>query len=146
MRWAPTGAISKRPNRARPLPLHAEEQSTVCVLCSHNCGIRVDVEDGAISKIRPDERNPITEGYSCNKAFSVHHYARHGQRVTEPLERQTDGLVQADHLGRRDFSRWATVEGDRGRAWRTQLLDRRCRWPSEPHGGALRAGAPHRVS
>lgn len=82
----PHPAISRR-----PLPLQAKDQSTICVLCSHGCGIRVDIEDGAIKKIRPDESNPITEGYSCNKAFSVHHYARHAQRVTEPMERQTDG-------------------------------------------------------
>ena len=42
---------------------------TVCVLCSHNCGLRVDVVDGRIVEIRGDETNPITKGYVCNKAF-----------------------------------------------------------------------------
>jgi hypothetical protein len=44
---------------------------TVCVLCSHNCGIRVDVKDGRIVAVRGDETNPISKGYVCNKAFSI---------------------------------------------------------------------------
>jgi len=43
-----------------PLPLAAENQPTVCVLCSHNCGIRVDVRGGRIVDVRADETNPIT--------------------------------------------------------------------------------------
>ena len=27
-----------------PMPLDAQDLPTVCVLCSHNCGVRVDVE------------------------------------------------------------------------------------------------------
>jgi len=64
---------------------------TVCVLCSHNCGIRVDVEDNAIIKIRPDKSNPITTGYLCSKGHSIPHTVRHKQRVTEPLKRRPDG-------------------------------------------------------
>jgi len=44
---------------------------TVCVLCSHNCGLRVDVKDGRIVAVRGDETNPITRGYVCNKAFGT---------------------------------------------------------------------------
>jgi len=29
--------------------------ATVCVLCSHNCGLRVDVQDGRIVAIRGDD-------------------------------------------------------------------------------------------
>jgi hypothetical protein len=32
-----------------PIPLHAEGLSTVCVLCSHNCGLSVDVAAGKIT-------------------------------------------------------------------------------------------------
>ncbi|HET9061902.1 MAG TPA: hypothetical protein VFO62_01315, partial [Candidatus Binatia bacterium] len=54
-----------------PIPLDAVDLPTVCVLCSHNCGIRVDVADGRIVEVRPDESNPITAGYICNKAVTV---------------------------------------------------------------------------
>ena len=62
-----------------PLPLDAEGLSTVCVLCSHDCGIQVDVKGGKIVKVRADETNPISKGYICNKGFSVAHYAHHDQ-------------------------------------------------------------------
>jgi anaerobic selenocysteine-containing dehydrogenase len=75
----------------RPLALDAREQPTVCVLCSHTCGIRVDVEGGKIKAVRADEHNPISGGYVCNKASSVGHSTHHDQRVTTPLRRGPDG-------------------------------------------------------
>ncbi len=77
-----------------PLALDATDLPTVCVLCSHNCGIRVDVEGGQIVSVAADERNPITTGYVCNKAFSVPAYVRHGQRVEHPLRRRPDGSFE----------------------------------------------------
>jgi anaerobic selenocysteine-containing dehydrogenase len=67
---------------------------TVCVLCSHNCGIRVDVKDGRITAVRGDESNPITKGYVCNKAFSIAHYVEHGDRVRHPMRRRPDGTFE----------------------------------------------------
>ena len=77
----PRAAIAET---ARNLP-------TVCVLCSHNCGLRVDVEDGRICDVRGDESNPITQGYLCNKAFQIPHYVEHAQRLEYPLRRASDG-------------------------------------------------------
>ena len=67
---------------------------TVCVLCSHNCGLRVDVKDGRIVAVRGDETNPITKGYLCNKAFAISHYVEHGDRVRHPMRRQPDGSFE----------------------------------------------------
>src|SRR5216117_1656980 len=67
---------------------------TVCVLCSHNCGLRVDVEDGHIVAVRGDETNPITKGYVCNKAFGIAHYVEHGDRVRQPMRRAPDGSFE----------------------------------------------------
>ena len=67
---------------------------TVCVLCSHNCGIRVDVKDNRITAVRGDESNPITRGYLCNKAFSIPHYVEHGDRVPYPMRRRADGTFE----------------------------------------------------
>ncbi len=66
-------------------------QPTVCVLCSHNCGLRVDVANNRITEVRADPDNPITRGYVCNKAFSIPHYVEHAQRVTHPLVRTPGG-------------------------------------------------------
>jgi anaerobic selenocysteine-containing dehydrogenase len=67
---------------------------TVCVLCSHNCGIRVDVKDGRITAVRGDQTNPISKGYLCNKAFSIQHYVEHGDRVPYPMRRRADGTFE----------------------------------------------------
>jgi len=77
-----------------PLPLNGTDLATVCVLCSHNCGLRVDVKEGRIAAVRADERNPITEGYVCNKAFSIPTYVQHAQRVEHPLRRRADGSFE----------------------------------------------------
>ncbi len=77
-----------------PIALFAEDLPTVCVLCSHNCGLRVDVADGRIESIRADDRNPITHGYSCNKAFRIGHYVEHAQRLEHPLRRTADGSLE----------------------------------------------------
>jgi anaerobic selenocysteine-containing dehydrogenase len=77
-----------------PLPLSARDLPTVCVLCSHNCGLRVDVEDGRIAAVRADDDHPVTHGYLCNKAFAVPHYAHHAQRLEHPLRRRADGSFE----------------------------------------------------
>jgi len=77
-----------------PIARSGEGLHTVCVLCSHNCGIQVDVEDGKIVKVRADESNPITQGYICNKAVTVDRYAHHKQRVEYPMRRKPDGSFE----------------------------------------------------
>jgi len=88
-------AIAVDPSVSRtPLPADATGLPTVCVLCSHNCGIRVDVAGGKIAKVVADDQNPITKGYICNKGFSVGHYVDHAQRVLHPLRRRPDGSFE----------------------------------------------------
>ncbi len=77
-----------------PLPRDATDLPTVCVLCSHNCGVRVDVADGRIVAVRGDETTPITTGYICNKAVSSPYYVQHAQRVEHPLRRRPDGSFE----------------------------------------------------
>ena len=65
--------------------------STACVLCSHNCGLRVDVLGHHIVNVRPDHDNPATRGYICNKGYSIDKYVNHEQRVRYPLRRTPSG-------------------------------------------------------
>lgn len=70
-------------------------QSTACILCSRNCGLLVDVEDGKMTRIRGDEAHPISQGYICQKAARLAHYQDHLDRLTHPLKRQADGRFVA---------------------------------------------------
>lgn len=82
---------SKVSNGPAPVPNNAKDVPTACIICSHNCGLRVDVENNQIADIRPDPSNPVSDGYSCNKAQAISHYVSHKQRVTQPLKRQANG-------------------------------------------------------
>lgn len=65
--------------------------ATACILCSRNCGLTVEVHDGQLTGIRGDERNPISQGYVCQKAARLAYYQQHRDRLTEPLRREADG-------------------------------------------------------
>jgi len=60
-----------------PIELNGSDLATACVLCSHNCGLRVDVSDGRITDVRADETNPFTQGYICNKGVTITNYIDH---------------------------------------------------------------------
>ncbi len=77
-----------------PLALDGDDLATVCVLCSHNCAVRVDVRAGKITAVRGDETSPITTGYICNKAVSIPFYVNHAQRLEHPLRRRADGSFE----------------------------------------------------
>jgi len=51
----------------------------------------MDVRDGRITAIRADNRNPITQGYICNKGVTCDKYAHHEQRTEHPLRRTPGG-------------------------------------------------------
>lgn len=73
------------------VPENRENVATACVICSHNCGLRVDVQDNAVVGIRGDASHPSSLGYTCNKGYAIPQYIRHALRVQQPLKRQPDG-------------------------------------------------------
>ncbi len=99
-----SSAASVDPSVSRgPIPLDARDLANVCVLCSHNCGVRVDVTDGRITAVRPDESS-LTEGYICNKGASIPLTVEHAQRLEYPLRRRGDGSFERIS--------WATAIGE----------------------------------
>src|SRR5262245_211719 len=67
---------------------------TACILCSRNCGIEVEVEEGHVGKIGADEAHPISEGYICQKAARLDVYQHNADRLTHPLKRKSDGSFE----------------------------------------------------
>ncbi len=65
--------------------------TTACILCSRNCGLRVEIEDNRFKKIKGDKEHPFSQGYICQKAARLEHYQNHDDRLTTPLQRQSDG-------------------------------------------------------
>ncbi|MGH8432634.1 MAG: hypothetical protein ACREUF_19770, partial [Solimonas sp.] len=78
-------AIARIQDGPAAVAADASNLATACVLCSHNCGLRVDVRNNEIVEVRADDSHPTTLGYSCNKGYAIGHYVRHRQRVEHPL-------------------------------------------------------------
>ena len=72
----------------------ATTESTACILCSLNCGIEVQIEDGHLTKIRGDRAHPISQGYQCQKASRLDFYQNAPNRLQHPLRRREDGSFE----------------------------------------------------
>ena len=66
-------------------------EQTACILCSRNCGLRVEIDGGHVRSIRGDDAHPVSKGYLCQKAARLPHYQDHADRLTAPLRRRPDG-------------------------------------------------------
>ena len=71
-------------------------KSTACILCSINCGVKVQLsEDGrSIARTRGDDDHPGSRGYLCNKASRLNFYQNRTDRLFSPMKRQADGSYQ----------------------------------------------------
>lgn len=69
-------------------------ERTACILCSRNCGLTVEIEDGRFTRIRGDEDHPNSRGYICQKAARLEHYQNHADRLRHPLKRLPNGEFQ----------------------------------------------------
>jgi len=69
-------------------------EKTACILCSRNCGLEVEVDDGHLTRIRGDAAHPLSEGYICQKAARLDHYQNHDDRLSHPLRRKSDGTFE----------------------------------------------------
>lgn len=68
--------------------------STACILCSLNCGLEVQIEDGHFKKIKGDKKHPISKGYLCQKASQLEYYQHGKHRLTHPLRKRPDGTFE----------------------------------------------------
>lgn len=66
-------------------------EQTACILCSRNCGLRVETEGLHLTSIRGDASHPVSKGYLCQKAARLAHYQEHGDLLQHPLRRGADG-------------------------------------------------------
>lgn len=79
------------------------EVKTHCSYMDHGgCGLIVSVEDGIITKIKPDPRGWLNQGYACPKGLNAHHRLYHPHRLNRPLRRK----------GLRGAGQWETISWD----------------------------------
>jgi len=66
-------------------------EQTACILCSRNCGLRVETDGTRITAVRGDDAHPVSKGYLCQKAARLTHYQTNDDRLEHPLRREPDG-------------------------------------------------------
>lgn len=69
----------------------AEERITFCRICEAHCGMVATVQDGRVTKLRPDREHPLSKGYACPKGIAMLDVHNDPDRVTRPLKRRADG-------------------------------------------------------
>ena len=66
---------------------------TFCRICEALCGLEVDVQDGVITDIRPDQEHVSTAGFACVKGIKQRRLYDSPDRLTQPLERRGSEFV-----------------------------------------------------
>ncbi len=68
------------------------EQVTYCRICEALCGMVATVEDGRVTRMRPDPEHPLSRGHACPKGIAMTEVQNDPDRVLHPLRRVGDGL------------------------------------------------------
>ena len=71
-----------------------ETKYTFCRLCEVMCGLEVTVEDGEVTKVRPDQGHPVSQGFACNKGLLTLDIHRDPDRLDHPMRRTASGWEQ----------------------------------------------------
>ncbi|MEV4729969.1 formate dehydrogenase subunit alpha [Saccharopolyspora sp. NPDC049426] len=87
----PTGALSE-PGLLDLRP--TTTTTTTCGYCGVGCTLDVHVRDGAVAAITPTHRAPVNRGHACIKGRFAHAFSRADDRLTAPLVRRDDQLVE----------------------------------------------------
>ncbi|MCB0874799.1 MAG: molybdopterin-dependent oxidoreductase [Solirubrobacterales bacterium] len=69
----------------------ASEHVTYCRICEPLCGMVATVEDGRVTKLRPDKDHPLSRGFACPKGIAMTEVQNDPDRVLHPQRRRPDG-------------------------------------------------------
>src|SRR4051794_22460214 len=94
----------------------AEQKVSFCRICEPLCGMVATVEDGRVTRLRPDPDNPLSRGYACPKGIAMAEVQNDPDRVLHPLRRTASG--EFERVG------WDEALHDIGRRLR-RVLDER---------------------
>ena len=72
----------------------ATEKVTYCRICEPLCGMVATVEDGKLTKLRPDNDHPLSKGFACPKGIAMTEVQNDPDRVLHPLRRRPDGSFE----------------------------------------------------
>jgi NADH-quinone oxidoreductase subunit G len=90
----PVGALTSAAYRFRARPFDLVSTDTVCEHCASGCALRTDHRAGAVTRRLARTDPDVNEDWNCDKGRFAFPYVREGDRITRPLVRDADGVLQ----------------------------------------------------
>ncbi|MBC8064591.1 MAG: NADH-quinone oxidoreductase subunit NuoG [Chlorobia bacterium] len=92
----PVGALTSSKYRFRARPWDLETKPGICTLCSNGCNIWFDYRVGKMVRINGRTNDAVNGEWTCDKGKFGHEFYNSENRLTVPLARQGDQLVECD--------------------------------------------------
>ena len=91
----PVGALLARPYRFKARPWDLEQVESTCTMCSVGCRVAVQSSSNALTRYLGVDSDPVNHGWLCDQGRFSFQYVNSDDRVTAPLVRRGDDLVEA---------------------------------------------------
>jgi len=92
----PVGALTSADYRFKARPFDMRSAKSTCTGCSAGCSLTVQSRRGEVSRQLARTNMAVNEEWSCDKGRFGFHALTHATRLTTPLLRSGDELVEAD--------------------------------------------------
>jgi len=92
----PVGALTNAKYRFRARPWDLQTRPGICTICSNGCNVHVDYRKGDIVRINGRTNEEVNEEWTCDRGKFGHYVFNTDERLTVPLVRQGDALVQTE--------------------------------------------------
>ena len=91
----PVGALLAKPYRFKARPWDLEQVESTCTMCSVGCRIAVQSSANALTRYLGVDSDPVNHGWLCDQGRFSYEYVNSDKRLTSPLIRKGDELVEA---------------------------------------------------
>ncbi|RBY80251.1 NADH-quinone oxidoreductase subunit G [Blastococcus sp. TF02-09] len=90
----PVGALTSTQYRFRARPFDLRSEASVCEHCASGCAMRTDFRRGKVTRRQAGEDPAVNEEWTCDKGRYAFRYVTSNERLTTPLVRDADGMLQ----------------------------------------------------
>ena len=91
----PVGALTAKPYRFKARPWDLEQVESTCTSCSFGCRVAVQSSFGEVTRLIGVDSDPVNWGWLCDKGRWVFESAQGQDRLSVPLVRHGDVLVES---------------------------------------------------
>ncbi len=90
----PVGALTAQPYRFKARPWDLEKTESTCTTCSVGCRITLESSRDELLRYQGVDSDPVNHGWLCDKGRFNFESVKSDARLTDPLVRQGDSLVE----------------------------------------------------